>query len=161
MIKVQETQLPGVGVRHDFATQEGSRIGVITHRTGRRDLLIYDRDDPDACAEVLRLEEEDSHTLAELLGGTQVTQRLANLKQSVPGLTIDWLPISGESACAMRSIADFGLRGQTGISIVAVVRDGETIPSPGAEFVLRPGDTAVAVGTPSGIQKAFALLQGR
>jgi TrkA domain protein len=161
MPQIKETQLPGVGVRHDFAARSGERLGVITHRTGRRDLLIYDRDDPDACAEVLRLEEDESHALAELLGGTRVTETIASLQQSVPGLTIDWLPISATSACAMHSIADFGIRGQTGVSIVAVVREGQTIASPGADFVLPPGDTAVAVGTPGGIRHAFSLLQGR
>jgi TrkA domain protein len=160
MPQIKETQLPGVGVRHDFATRSGERLGVITHRTGRRDLLIYDRDDPDACAEVLRLEEDESHALAELLGGTRVTETIASLQQSVPGLTIDWLPISASSACAAHSIADFGIRGQTGVSIVAVVRGGQTVPSPGADFVLQPGDTAVAVGTPDAIRRAFALLQG-
>jgi len=161
MTHIKETQLPGVGVRHDFGTRAGDLLGVITHRTGRRDLLVYDRRDPDACAEVLRLEEDESHSLAELLGGTRVTETIASLQQSVPGLTIDWLPISSSSACAMQSIADFGLRGQTGVSIVAVVRGSETLAAPGAEFVLEPGDTAVAVGTPESIRKAFALLQGR
>jgi TrkA domain protein len=161
MTQIKETQLPGVGVRHDFATHDGDLLGVITHRTGRRDLLIYDRDDPDSCAEVLRLEEDESHRLAELLGGTRVTETITSLQQSVPGLTIDWLPISAHSACADHTIAGFGIRGQTGVSIVAVIRDGETVPSPGPDFVLQPGDTAVAVGTPAGIRKAFALLQGR
>lgn len=161
MSDIQETKLPGVGVRHDFATHGGDRLGVITHRTGRRDLLVYDRDDPDACAQTIRLEEDDTHTLADLLGASQITERLTNLQQTVAGLTIDWLPISAASACAMRSIANFGLRSQTGVSIVAVVRGAETIPAPGPEFVLQPGDTAVAVGTPAGIQKAFAILQGQ
>ncbi len=159
MTRIQETQLPGVGVRHDFATQEGERLGVITHRGGRRDLLIYDRRDPDACAMVVRLEDEDSHTLAELLGGTQVAQRLSNLQQSVQGLTLDWLPITPNWACAGRPIRETRLRAQTGVSVVAVVRDGQTIPAPDPDFRLQVGDTAVVVGTPEGIREAFRLLQ--
>jgi TrkA domain protein len=160
MTEIKETKLPGVGVRHDFRTRHGDLLGVITHRGGRRDLLVYDREDPDACAAVLRLDEEEGHALAELLGGTQVTATISSLQQSVPGLTIDWLPISASSACALQSIQSFGLRGQTGVSIVAIVRDGETIASPPPEFVLQPGDTAVVVGTPAGIRRAFELLQG-
>ena len=31
-------------------TARGRRIGIISHRNGRRDLVIYDREDPDtAC----------------------------------------------------------------------------------------------------------------
>jgi TrkA domain protein len=47
-MEIQETALPGVGLRHDFTTRAGRQLGVVTHRTGRRDLLLYDRDDPDA-----------------------------------------------------------------------------------------------------------------
>lgn len=160
MAKIEETQLPGVGVRHEFVTGEGDRMGVITHRTGRRDLLIYDPDDPDACRATIRLSEEDSRTLADLLGGSRVTETVSRLQQSVEGLTIDWLPIREVSACAGGSIQDFGVRGRTGVSVVAVVRNGETIPSPGPDFRMRAGDTAVAVGTPEGIRKAFSLLRG-
>ncbi|MGH2814647.1 MAG: TrkA C-terminal domain-containing protein [Actinomycetota bacterium] len=48
---IQETNLPGVGLRHDFTTRAGRQLGVVTHRTGRRDLLVYDREDPDAVLE--------------------------------------------------------------------------------------------------------------
>lgn len=159
MTEIQETKLPGVGVRHDFVTQVGDRIGMISHRTGRRDLLIYSRDDPDACQVVVRLGEEDSRILADMLGAAHVTERLTNLQQSVEGLTIDWVPISPAWACAGQMIRDTDLRAQTGVSIVAVIRAGQTIPAPPPDFQLQGQDTAVVVGTPEGIQKAFALLR--
>lgn len=158
MTKIEKAQLPGVGVRHDFSTAAGNRIGVITHRTGRRELLIYDRADPDACSHVLRLDEEDTRALAELLGTSQVTEETTKL-QSLEGLTVDWLPVDASTACA-GSTLDQPAIAATGVSIVAVVRDGRTIPSPPPDFRLQAGDTAVAVGTPEGIQQAFALLRG-
>jgi TrkA domain protein len=160
MTEIQETQLPGIGVRHDFVTKAGERIGMISHRTGRRDLLIYDRSDPDACQVVVRLEEQDSRILADLLGASHVTERLTKLQQSVEGLTIDWVPIGAAWASAGRMIQDTQLRAQTGVTIIAVIRDEQTIPVPGPDFHLQAGDTAVVIGTPEGIQKAFALLQG-
>ena len=72
---IQETNLPGVGLRHDFTTRAGRQLGVVTHRTGRRDLLVYDRDDPDACSTLLRLDPDDTRTLAELLGASSVSER--------------------------------------------------------------------------------------
>jgi TrkA domain protein len=36
---------------------------VVSYRTGRRDLLLYDRDDPDATQEVIRLTQEEADTL--------------------------------------------------------------------------------------------------
>jgi TrkA domain protein len=59
MPRIQETPLPDVGVRHEFETSSGERLGTITHRGGRRDLLIFDCEDD---------------ALAEMLGGTRVTE---------------------------------------------------------------------------------------
>src|SRR4028119_1576397 len=95
MSKIRETTLPGVGVRHEFKTEAGDHLGTITHRGGERDLLIFDRKDPDACATVLRLQEEDSRTLTELLGGSQVEQNQDTVQQTVGGLVLDWFPITG------------------------------------------------------------------
>ena len=71
MPDVSETNLPGVGVRHDFTTATGQRLGVIAHRGGRRELLVYDTDDPDACRTVMQLDVDDARTLAEVLGSIE------------------------------------------------------------------------------------------
>jgi TrkA domain protein len=157
---IEETQLPGVGVRHDFRSTAGTRIGVVTHRTGARELLIYDRDDPDRCEQVVRLSEDDTRTLGELLGGSRVSDSLVGIRQAVEGLAIDWLPVEASSACAGRTIAEYGIRAAANVSIVAVIRGDETFPSPKSSFRMEPGDTLVVVGTPIGIEAAFKQLRG-
>lgn len=160
MVRIEETALPGVGVRHDFSTRNGQRIGVISHRDGRRELLVYDRRDPDACSTVLPLDEEDVRTLADLLGGSQVVERFDRLRQSVAGLTIDWLPIAPGSPWADRTLAEIGLRKSTGVSIVAVNRDDEITVSPPADYRLAAGDVLVCVGSASAITAAEKLASG-
>lgn len=159
MTRIEETNLPGVGVRHDFLTRAGARVGVINHRTGRRELLIYSEGDPDACSEVLRLEEDEGHSLADLLGGSTVAEHVHNVQQQVEGLTIDWLRVAPSSAAADRPIMEAAARQKTGAFIVAVIRDGETIPAPGGTFQLQAGDTAVVIGTSEGIANLSAVLQ--
>jgi TrkA domain protein len=158
LTKIEETRLPGVGVRHDFMTGSGDRIGVLAHRSGDRELLIYDRRDPDRCSRTVRLDEHDSRTLAELLGGDEVTERVANLKQSVEGLTIDWLSIRPGSPYSGATIEELQVRQRTGVSVVAVVRARRTIAAPGPELRLESGDVVV-VGTPEGVRQAFEALQ--
>jgi len=160
MPNVDETRLPGVGVRHDFVTEEGKRLGVISHFSGRRSLLLYDSDDPDSCRDTVELAEDDVRTLADLLGASHVTEHLANLRQSLKGLAIDWLPIEAGSPYAGRPLGDTELRTRTGVSIVALIRGEETIPSPTPDQAVETGDTAVVVGTPEGIGNALALLRG-
>jgi TrkA domain protein len=155
---IQETSLPGVGLRHDFTTRAGRQLGVVTHRTGRRDLLLYDRDDPDATQEVIQLTDEEADTLADLLGAARLTGRLAALTQQVEGLAIDWLPIRPGSPYAGQAIADTQARSRTGVSIVAILHGEGAIPAPTPDARLDPGDTLVVVGTAKGVKDLSALL---
>jgi TrkA domain protein len=154
----RETTLPGVGLRHDFATRSGRQLGVISHRTGRRDLIVYNRRDPDAAQEVVRLTSEESDTLAELLGSSRVVARLAQLQQQVEGLAIDWLPIVAGSPYAGGTIADTQARTRTGVSIVAVLHNDTATPAPQPDFRFQVGDTLVVVGTTAGIRALSRLL---
>ena len=155
---IQETNLPGVGLRHDFTTRAGRQLGIVTHRTGRRDLLVYDRDDPDACQEVVQLTDEEADALAELLGAPRLVEHLAAMTQRIEGLAIDWLPIRTGSPYARRTIADTQARSRTGVSIVAILRGDGAIPAPAPDEVLEPGDTLVVVGTAQGIKELTKLL---
>ena len=159
MTNVEQTRLPGVGVRHDFSTRSGQRIGVIAHRVGHRELILYAEDDPDRVAETVRLTDDDAQTLAELLGASRVTAAVDAIRQSIEGLALDWLPIGDAWWCSGRSIAETQMRRRTGVSIVAIIRADQTIPSPEPAELLLAGDTVVVVGTPDGIERATALLQ--
>lgn len=159
MNDIHETKLPGVGVRHDFETSQGRRIGVIAHHAGHRELLVYDRRDPDTCEEVVRLDEHDAHMLAEMLGAAQVRDSVESLRQSIEGMVIDWLPIAARAAAAGRSLGELHLRAETGVTVIAVLGEGRAVASPGADHVLAPGETVVVVGQADEIARAAALLQ--
>lgn len=153
-----ETPLPGVGVRFEFTSAAGDRLGVIVRRDSRRELLLYDEDDPDSCRDTVSLTGEEAATLVELLGGTKVTERVADLRHEVEGLSIEWVTIEAGRGLAGRSIGDGRIRTQTGASVVAVIRGERSIPGPGPEFVLEPGDVALVVGSIEGVSTAQRLL---
>ena len=159
MASFEETMLPGVGVRHDFVTQDGRRIGVITHHGGRRDLLVYSDTDPDTCQETVALHEGDSLALVELLGGSRVASSLHEMQQRVEGLAIDWVELQDGWWAAGRPIGDTELRRRTGVSVVAIVNGDRAMPAPGPDHRLAAGDTLVAVGTPEGLKAANAILR--
>lgn len=160
MPDVTETPLPGVGVRHEFTTSSGERVAVVSHRSGRRELIVYDRHDPDAAATVVRLSGDDTRTLADLLGATQVSEALTAVQQELEGLAIDWITLPKESRFAEATIAEGEFRTRTGASIVAVVRDDTTIPAPGPDHRFQAGDVVVAVGTSQGLRQLNELLVG-
>lgn len=157
MPDVTEVRLPGVGVRHDYTTEAGERVAVLTRRGGRREILVYDQDDPDRCRAVLHLSNDDTRTLAELLGAPHVSEALSSV-QRIEGLAIDWLTVGAGSRFAGATIAEGQFRTRTGASIVAVIRGETTVPSPGPDHRFEPGDVAVAVGTPGGLAQLRDLL---
>lgn len=159
MTEVRETPLPGVGLRYDFTTRSGDRLGVLVHHGGRRSLLVYSAEDPDACRATVDLDTEDAITLAELLGAAHIGQSLAAMQQEVQGLAIDWLTVAPSSPAVGRSLAELAVHTRTGVSVVAVLRGSETLPAPGADTRLEAGDTIVGVGTAEGMQRLYGLLE--
>lgn len=152
MAQVTETQLPGVGVRYEFETAERDLVGVVHHHSGRREIVVYDRKDADVARTVLELSADDSRTLSDLLGASQVTEALTVVQQRIEGLTLEWIEVGDGSSMSNRSIGEGELRTRTGASVVAVIRDDTSEPAPGPDYVLTPGDVVVAVGTADGLE---------
>jgi len=160
MVDVRRVKLPGVGVLHTFVTDDGGKVGVITHRSGHSDLVAFsDHDDAtDANKVSLRLDEDEAHTLAELLGGTRITESLASL-DAIPGLSIDWFTVDYDDHIAGQKLGTLAGRGVVGLTVVAVVRNEAANPAPADDFTVFPGDTLVVAGTPEKVAKAFSFYR--
>ncbi|MGD9704177.1 MAG: cation:proton antiporter regulatory subunit [Acidimicrobiia bacterium] len=159
-MEVFETALPGVGVRYEFTSTAGDRLGVVVRRDSRRELVLYDDDDPDAARDIVELTRDEAAVLVELLGGTKVTERISDLRHEVEGLSIEWVTIPTEGGLSSRTIGDGRIRTLTGASVVAVIRGETSIPGPGPEFVLVADDVALVVGSVEGVQAAARILSG-
>lgn len=159
MVDVRRVTLPGVGVLHSFTTDEGAEVAVVAHRTGSSDLVSRPagaRSDDDATT--VRLDEDEARTLAELLGGTRIVESIAELDE-LPGVPIDWVTVEPDDAIAGRTIGQVPVA--SGVALVAVVRDDHASPAPPPDFVVRAGDTIVAVGPTDDIEAVFhAIRQG-
>jgi TrkA domain protein len=160
MTEITEVKLPGLGARYKFTTQEGKRVGVVSHRSGRKELYLADPGDPDAFKRMLGLSDKDARTLAELLGGSRVAEELAQLQHRIEGRAIDWLPLRDDSPYVDHRIGEARIRSRTGVSVIAVLRDEHAIPAPGPELGLEAGDYLVVVGTTRRIEEVVELLHG-
>jgi TrkA domain protein len=142
MVDVRRVKLPGVGVLHTFVTDDGGKVGVIAHRSGHSDLITFsdDEDTTNVTKVSLRLNEDEAHTLAELLGGTQIT--------------VDY-----EDYIAGQRLGTPAEVGMVGLTVVAVVRGESTNPAPAADFKVFPGDTLVVAGSPEKVAKAFTYFR--
>lgn len=138
-IQVEQTALPGIGVRHEFVTRRGRRVGVVEHRSGRRDLLLYELRDPDTCSESVSLTAEEADVLAEFLGVLRINERLAQLTAQVPHLVTEEILVPQGSPFDGKTLGETQARTRTGASVVAILRhDDEAIPSPAPDRRLGP-----------------------
>jgi TrkA domain protein len=157
-VEIEETRLPGIGLRHDLTIRGGERVGVVSQPNGDRELVLYDRDDPDACRAVLHLTGDEAGTLAELLGAVRVSERLSRLREQVQGIATERIVVEAGSPYAGRTLGDAKIRSRTGASVVAVVRQDEVFASPAPDFPFQAGDKVIVVGTVDGVAAVTRLL---
>jgi TrkA domain protein len=156
---VERTHLPGIGLRHEFTTSRGRRVGVISHRTGRREVVVYDREDPDTAAVTLTLSAEEADALADLLSHTRIVEGVSAVDREVVGLVTRPIPLEPNSRYEGRPMGDTRARTRTGASIVAVVRGPRVVTSPRPDFVFEGGDVVVVVGDTESTEAVATLLQ--
>jgi TrkA domain protein len=157
-MKLERSVLLAVGTSYAFTTATGQRAAVIIHGSGRRDLVIYDRQDPDEVQHTLVLDSGESRTVAELLGLPLVMDRMTDLPAALDGVEAVRMPVPVGSPYAGRPLGDTRARSRTGASIVAILRDGRVITTLTPDFLLQRGDLVVAVGDRPGIDGLRELL---
>ncbi|MFF0546322.1 cation:proton antiporter regulatory subunit [Nocardia thailandica] len=159
-MNVDVTSLPGIGIRKDFSlTKVDRRIGVIDHRDGGTDLIFTAAGDPDSTVQV-PLSDDEARTLAGLLGAPRLVAQLREEHRDLEGVSTRSIPLVPGSPFVLRPLGDTELRTRTRASVVAVLRAGKILPSPGPELVFEAGDMVVVVGTSAGLDAAASILSG-
>ncbi len=154
--RMGSTPLPGIGVRYDLTTREQRRLSVVAHRDGARTLSAYHEDDPDACALSVRLTSGEAAALVDAMLPDHHSPSL--LSTTELGLVAERVELPGTSHWNGRLLGETRMRTETGVSIVAVLRRAEAIPSPKPDFRLTGGDTLILIGTREGVEAAAAIL---
>ncbi len=145
--ELRETRLPGIGVKFTFATAHGSRITVIQHNDGARELYFFRRPDDDEPRAVIELEDDEARQLGAILGGAYERPKIVeDLEMALGELAIEWVPVPPESPAIGRTLAQCAFRARTGITIIAILREPEPVAGAQPTDVIQPGDTLVTVG---------------
>lgn len=154
--RLSSTPLPGIGVRYDLTTRERRRLSVVAHRDGARTLNAYRQDDPDACAWSVQMTSGEAEALIDALMPAHHSPNL--LSTTELGLVAERIELPSVSHWNGRVLGDTRMRTETGVSVVAVLRRAEAIPSPGPDFRLVGGDTLIVIGTREGVDAAAGIL---
>ncbi|WP_406864630.1 TrkA C-terminal domain-containing protein [Streptomyces sp. HUAS MG47] len=151
------TPLPGIGVKYDLTTREHRHVSVVAHRDGTRSVNIYRADDPDACLQSLHLTAGESAALIDALMPAHHSPSLLHTTEL--GLVAERIELSATSHWNGRQLGETRMRTETGVSLVAVLRRADAVPSPGPDFRLAGGDTLIVIGTREGVDAAALILE--
>jgi TrkA domain protein len=144
--ELRETRLPGIGVKYSFTTANGHRVAVIQHTDGMRELYVFPHHH-DQEPEVVQLEDDEARQLGAILGGAYERPKIVEDLEMVLGeLAIEWVRVPDGSPAIGHTLAECGFRQRTGITIIAILREPESIAGAQPNHVIEPGDTLVTVG---------------
>ena len=158
---VYESDLPGVGKKHEVELGDGSRLVVVTHNTGKRE--VYRRADEDADSEKLfELPDQLARQVGTILEGAYFQPvRSQSIETLLGGDTlIEWVDIPDDSELAGKTLRETDLRQETGANVIVVQRGDMTITNPGGDTELRAGDTLLAVGPREACRTFQSLVTG-
>ena len=117
--ELKETRLPGVGTKFTFTTGYGSRVAVIQHLDGSRELYVFRHTDDEEPAAVLHLEDDEARQLGAVLGGAYERPKIVEeLEMALGELAIEWVEVPAGSPAIGKTLAECAFRARTGITII-------------------------------------------
>jgi TrkA domain protein len=150
--------MPGVGVKYTLRLDAGGRLAVILHNDGKRELYFFAAADHSEPRAVITLDDDEARQLGAVIGGAYERPKIIeDLEMAVGELQIEWVPVPETSPWIGKTLAECGFRAKTGITIIAILREPESVSGaqPGDE--VKAGDTLVTVGR-AGQYAAFRRL---
>lgn len=144
---VYETDVPGVGKKFEVELGGDERLVILLHHDGKRELFY--KPNPDADAERLfTLNGQLAREVGAILQGAYFQPvETDNVEVPLGEAIIEWLDVSEGSPLVDRTLAEAGVRQQTGASIIAIQRGSDTVPNPDPEETIAAGDILVTLGT--------------
>jgi len=143
---MNETRLPGVGVKYALPLAGGGRLSVILHNDGKRELYYFRAGDDEPRA-VITLDDDEARGLGAVIGGAYERPKIVEeLEVALGQLQIEWVPVPDTSPCIGKTLGELEFRKRTGITVIAILREPEPIAGAQADDALQRSDTVVAVG---------------
>jgi TrkA domain protein len=157
-VDLQETRLPGVGVKYAFRLAQGGRIAVILHNDGQREVYYYRRSGDDTPTAVIELHDDEARQLGAVIGGAYERPKIVEeLEMALGELSIEWVPVPDDSPAIGKTLAECAFRARTSVTVIAILREPEPVSGAQPGDTVQRGDTLVAVGK-AGQFSAFRKL---
>ena len=157
-LDLQETRLPGVGVKYTLRLHGGGRLAVILHNDGMRELYWFRHTHDEDPRAVIPLDDDEARQLGAVIGGAYERPKIVeDLEMALGELQIEWVPVPDSSPWIGKTLAEAGFRAKTGVTVIAILREPEPVSGAQPDDVVQRGDTLVTVAK-AGKYAAFRRL---
>ncbi|WP_254536672.1 cation:proton antiporter regulatory subunit [Halomarina litorea] len=144
---VYESDLPGVGKKFEVELDGDTRLVIVIHNTGRRE--VYLREGEGDADRLFELSDRLARQIGTILEGAYFqpirTESIDTMLSD--DALIEWTKVPDDSPLVGQTLAGADLRQRTGASVIAIQRGEETITNPSADTEIRTGDTLVVIGS--------------
>ena len=83
---------------------------------------------------MIRLDDDEARQLGAVIGGAYERPKIVEeLEMALGELTIEWIPVPDNSPTIGQTLAECGFRAQTGITVIAILREPESVSGRAAE----------------------------
>ncbi|MEF8779952.1 MAG: TrkA C-terminal domain-containing protein [Haloferacaceae archaeon] len=158
---IYETDLPGVGKKHEIDLGGGRRLVIVTHNTGKREVFLRPEENADS-EKLFELTDRLARTVGTVLEGAYFQPIESESVETALGedTLIEWFGVDDGSPLVGETLESAHVGRRTGASIIAIQRDEETIGGPGPDQEIRAGDTLVVIGGRDDCEAFEELLTG-
>ena len=145
-VDLRETRLPGVGVKYTLRLHDGGRLAVILHNDGKRELYWFRHAHDEEPRAVIELDDDEARQLGAVIGGAYERPKIIeDLEMALGELQIEWVPVPDSSPWIGKSLAEAGFRAQTGVTVIAILREPEPVSGAQPHDMIQRGDVLVTV----------------
>lgn len=141
--------------------EEDRELRIVIHNTGRREVFL--RESPDEDSEKLfELSDKLARTVGTILDGSYfqpVSTEEVETKLDRESI-LEWIDVSENSDIIGKKIEEIDILEDSGIAIIAIRRDDETITNPDPDTRIEKGDKLIVVEPEEGHDKFCKLCEG-
>lgn len=144
---VYETDVPGVGKKYEVDTADGTRLVILLHHDGRREVYLRPSENADS-EKLFSLTGKQARQVGSILEGAYFQPvDLEDVTVPLGDAIIEWIDIPSSSNVVGKTLRSLALRTRTGVSIIAIQRGEETVPNPDPDETIQADDILVTIGT--------------
>jgi TrkA domain protein len=157
---ITESDLPGVGKKFEIDLDDGRILVIVIHNTGQRDVFVKPDEDADS-EKLVELSDQLARTVGTILEGAYFQPVKTEDKETTlgDGTSIEWFDVPTGSPLTGESIADLLQDDRIDVAVVAVQRGDDVIPASTATKRIEDGDTIVAVGETTALDRFESMLE--